>query len=243
MAVSDRPRFLFEPGRVRVGARGIGGIKQGSGPGRGGKPGRGHGQGALADFGQVVSAFGAISAARGQVVPSPPHVAGLTLIGTTFASGSSATIDVTGISGAFTDLVIAFKLRDASGGGANVGLTFNGDTGANYWWDNAVFGSTTSPGQIGAAAANIRFVQSLPSTVTAGAHVYGELVIFDYAQTGAMRTVLISAGGLYGTASAFHGMTIGTGTWTNTANAITQLTLTGIANFASSSYVRIYGRS
>lgn len=70
----DAPRILFEPGRVRVTGRGLGGIKVGGGKGGGGKGGgKGGGRAAgLSSLAQAVSAFGAIASAHTPSAAVPP---------------------------------------------------------------------------------------------------------------------------------------------------------------------------
>lgn len=108
----ERPRILFEPGRVRVTARGAGGIKigggspppsgggSGSGRGKGGGVGGGRGTGkgrggGLENVGSLVSAFGAVAAGKpgsgGGVVPPllPPAYRSA---GTSATTSAGATI-------------------------------------------------------------------------------------------------------------------------------------------------------
>lgn len=249
--MSERARFLFEPGRVRVGARGVGGITRGGGLGRGGVVGggraggaRGHGQGGgLTNFGQLVAALGAVAAARGQGVPSPPDVPGaLTLISTTTLA-APGTFDLTGIPQTYNDLLVVALLRSSAALASDFTLlTFNGDSGSNYAMQLLESTGTTTTSSTPIARANILFTHTAAASATAGYFSYMRIFVPGYA---------VSTWNKYAALLHYSGQGLATagyvqetaGMWQSTA-AINRLTIvpnTAPTTFVTGSQVRLYG--
>lgn len=247
--MEDRPRFLFEPGRVRVGARSVGGIKQGGGAGRGGGAGGGKGRGqgrgqgaAFADFGTLVSAFGAIASSRG-VVPSPPEVASLTLISSTTLV-ADGTFDVSGISGSYNDLLVVLIARSTVVANTdNPTVRFNNDSAANYNAQRLRAGNSTAltaDSTSGATGGGIR-AEIPAASATAGLFGYLELTIPGYASTAWTKQFFWQEAAAWLASAQFAGL--GGAIWNSTA-AITRIQISSgvVGNLLAGSQLRIYGR-
>jgi hypothetical protein len=120
----------------------------------------------------------------------------LTLLSTT-TLGADGVFDITGISGAYNDLLITAILSGAAAVASTTALlTFNGDAGSNYDFQHIQATGATVGGSQGIAGANIQFTYAVPAgsaTVNRFAHISVE--ILGYASTTWMKQVLCSYGG------------------------------------------------
>jgi hypothetical protein len=153
------------------------------------------------------------------------------------ASGSVASIDFTGISSAYTDLLLKYSLRaDADTGYAYV--QFNGDTASNYKWLRLV-GDTAASSALSASATFIQLAGSIDnSTYTASTFSNGELYIPNYAGS-TQKSISDDAVNETNATGAFRGLIAGL--WTGTA-AINRITLTSNSgNIVQYSTATLYG--
>jgi hypothetical protein len=149
---------------------------------------------------------------------------------------ATPSITFTGISGAYTDLVVVAANLVATSGNPNVGLTFNGDTASNY--------SATILEGTGSVARSVRKTSTTlivegdnvslggtnPSTI-----IYN---IMNYSNTTTYKTALLRNSEL---STTYPGTGATVGLWRSTA-AITSVTLTiGSGNFAVGSTFSLYG--
>ena len=135
-------------------------------------------------------------------------------IATTTLSSASSTITFSSISGSYTDLILVTELD--GGGGYDVAIRFNSDTGSNYsrtylsgTGSSAVSGRATSQSYINLSAYGWPNTSQRAVTIT---H------IFDYANTTTYKTVLSRSN------RASNGVDANVGLWRSTS-AITSLTI------------------
>lgn len=157
--------------------------------------------------------------------------------------GSSATVDVTGISATYAHLLVSIYARsDVAATVASVFMQFNGDAAANYDYQYISGSAAAVTAGEGFAVATGCFVGSFPAN-TAGANLFGtsEVFIPHYAgSTNNKQCVTINsckAGTTTGLLSAFL---LGS-SWRSNA-AINRLTLTlASGNFVAGTRVTVYG--
>lgn len=80
----------------------------------------------------------------------------------TVGSGGAANIEFTSIPATYTDLAIVCSARNASSGGIDMGMRFNGNTGTNYSY-RSVYGSGSSASS-GSASSETLFTRAGYST-------------------------------------------------------------------------------
>lgn len=171
---------------------------------------------------------------------------GLTLLDTTTLTSDATHIEVSGLSGAYTDLVIQATLRsDVSATNDSVQLNVGNstiDTGTNYHYASERMGTTEDATTASSAtkwqSANVL----IGDTAGAGYESMHRYEIFDYASTSRERWMSVNAFREDGSNRLFER---GNCRWANSANAIdvVRLTPTTGSNFKSGSEVRIWGRS
>ena len=148
-------------------------------------------------------------------------------IASTTATGSQNTITFSGISGSYTDIVLAVSSKLTSPGSATF-LTFNSDSGTNY--------SNTRILGDGSSATSQRRTNNNYIVIDAPNGEWSTLLfnVMNYSNTTTNKTCLIRAGSTTYTTAVV-------GLWRNTA-AITSITLTTDGgNFASGSILTLYG--
>ena len=154
-------------------------------------------------------------------------------ISTQTLGSAVASVTFSSISGAYTDLVLVCSIKQSTGG-ANVGMQFNNDTGANY--------SDTILTANGSGTASIRntgttYIQTYyygtPLSTTFSPDIIN---IMNYANTTTYKTVLVRSG------EAGGGLSLITSLWRSTA-AITEIDVNclGGQNFAIGSTFTLYG--
>jgi len=167
----------------------------------------------------------------------------LVLLSSSVLGADAADITITGLSGAYKDLVIVVRARgDAAGDYGYLGFRVGSgsiDTGTNYDWTRSVFGSG-SVINAGRGVASMDVLLHPANSATAGSFGHNEIVIFDYASTSKFR-ILTSLG--YMTGATDHYALRGGGAWRNTANAIDQVRVLPISgNLRAGSAMYVYGR-
>jgi hypothetical protein len=167
----------------------------------------------------------------------------LTLLSTTTLA-SAGTFDVSGISGAYNDLVLVLIARGvASANQDTLTINFNNDTGANYQrGDIRESGGTTPSGAELHSGTNIALVYVPAATAPANAFGVLEMRIYGYASTVWLKSFNFDLESLISGAAV--PITRGGGTWSSTS-AITRVQIAGTttANLAIGSQLRIYGRT
>ena len=154
----------------------------------------------------------------------------------TTITSATPSITFTGISGAYTDLVLVATNVVASASFPNIQLRFNGDTGANYGATTlegngtSVFGKRKTSVTLISDGDQVSLGGSTPSTF-----IYN---IMNYANTTTYKTVLLRAN--QSTGGTYDGVSAVVGTWRKTPEAITSLTLT-LGDFASGATFALYG--
>lgn len=151
--------------------------------------------------------------------------------------GSSVTsVTFSSIPGTYRDLILVSNVSGSSGGGIDVNLRFNGDSGGNYHRVN-MSGSGSSTGasvSTGVAQLQLSSFVALQTTAT-WVNVFQ---VFDYAQTNKHKSALwrTNEASTWGTEAM-------TGRWASTA-AITSIVLsTSFGDFTSGSTFSLYGVS
>jgi hypothetical protein len=144
-----------------------------------------------------------------------------------------ASVEFTGISSAYTDLVIVASNIVASASFPNIQLRFNSDTGTNYSFTQ-IYGNGTSAGSDRAPNYS-SIIIPFPDRYTTSAGYIQIANIQNYSNTTTYKTLLGRSG------NAGSGTSAAVGMWRNTA-AITSITITAVdANFASGSTFTLYG--
>lgn len=169
----------------------------------------------------------------------------LVLLSQTVLGSATSTITVTGISGAYKDLVIVWRVRSASSGGFNLNMRVGSgsiDTGNNYGYFTRYDG-TIGSGTTGGTAQGFIEVGSGPgSNSTAGWFGAGRAEILNYADTAKTKTVIYQ-NFQYSTEGTLS--RVGAGAWQNVSAALDQIRLydAGATNLDTGSALTIYGRS
>ncbi len=153
-----------------------------------------------------------------------------TPIATTTASGSTATITFSSISGTYTDLILVINGYMASGGYFDIQMG-NGsvDTGANYSYTR-LYGDGSSAGSN--RASNTSYIRASLSTSLNATSIIN---FQNYANSSVYRTVLLRYSSTNTEAAAV------VGTWRNSSSAINTISLVGAGNWNSSTTFTLYG--
>ena len=164
------------------------------------------------------------------------------LINEIVTSGSQATVSFSSISSAYRDLEIRVRARGtAAATNAFVLARFNGDTAANYDWEDLhAFGSTVSAVQ---AVADTSLFLSIIPAASAPANAAGviDTVIADYRGTTFYKALTSRSAVQIGTGGSTQGAYLTGGLW-RSASAINSITiLLGAGNFVNGSVVSLYG--
>jgi hypothetical protein len=177
---------------------------------------------------------------------SSSGTAALTLLSTTTLAVDGL-IDVSGINGAYNDLVLVAVIRSTVAGVVETpGMRFNNDSGANYdfIYNYVQAGTATPQSSSGAAQTYMPLGWALPgNTATAGRFGIFTVEIPGYAST-AWQKEMTSLGAGQGVTSNYTASLVGA-QWRSTA-AITRIQLAGntafTTNLLTGSQLRIYGR-
>jgi hypothetical protein len=161
-------------------------------------------------------------------MPTPTY----DLIASTTLAAASASVTFSSIPATYRDLILV--LNGESGSALEISYRFNGDTGSNYSWLNAMgFVGGTNTFSI----SENKIVAWLPNNLDANTRFDQITQIMDYSATDKHKTTLNRFGGR----SSSTGLTsMAAGRWANTA-AITSVVINGSANFAIGSTFNLYG--
>jgi hypothetical protein len=175
---------------------------------------------------------------------APASSGALTLLSTT-TRATDGTIDVSSISQAYSDLVIAAVVRGTDAGTTDtLKLVLNNDTASNYGSQRLQGTAATASATESNSAAFVSAGIMPAGGATAGFFMFIELTILGYTSTTWNKVVLIEYG--YGTAitTGARFRVSGMGLWASTA-AVNRITLSGFSTAAllTASTARIYGRS
>jgi hypothetical protein len=146
-------------------------------------------------------------------------------LATTTTSGSTATITLSSISGAYTDLILVGDGRN-NAGGSGWYIRFNGDTGSNYSWTDLEGDGSTAASYRGTSV-NLIYT-SYNNTSIGNSQSNQILQLNNYSNTTTYKTVLSRTNAA--TSNAFPGTNAGIGMWRNTA-AITSITITSSGSY------------
>lgn len=169
------------------------------------------------------------------------------LVSRTVLSASAATIDLSSIPTGYSILALYLELRsDVSALVDNVLIRMNGDTTAGNYYSLGVSAESTgvTVSENLGAVAGVRILNgAVGNTAPSGYRSNLEILLPNYLDTAAARHVTgegYAQGG--NSAGNLHSLTFG-GTWTNTANAINQLTILPVSgsNFLAGSAYELYG--
>lgn len=141
-------------------------------------------------------------------------------------TGADADLDFTSIPAHWSHLVLKVSGQNDGAGESNTRLRFNGDTGANYDWQQV-------QGVAAAASAGESIADSfinIGNTPAATAGYLGQMyvVIFDYASTTLHKGIIAVSGRKQGTASGNLTVRATVGWWRNAA-AINRITVSPAA--------------
>ena len=170
------------------------------------------------------------------------------LISETIISGTPSSVTLN-VPAGFRDMEVIVRARcdRASYNYDDFSLRFNGDTGSNYYWEQA---NATGPSNVTVAgydsngAATLIQPGSIPgANAPTGAILLLEMLIGDYADTNWHKSVRYSSFSPWNTTGGNQFAHIGGGRWASTA-AITSLTLfPRVSNFVNNGIISLYGRS
>ena len=168
-----------------------------------------------------------------------------TRIAQTVLSGTAASFDFTSIPATYEDLVIEVMGRgDTAAGFTQLNMTFNGDTGSNYDWQQSYTTGNTASGAQTVAGSSLLVATLAAANASAGAAGSSQIVIPNYARTTFRKTMQVEGLGVTAAdALGVYQTFIICGDWRSTA-AINRVTLTTTAgNLIAGSVVTLYGRS
>lgn len=159
----------------------------------------------------------------------------------TTLGASAASIDVTGISATYANLMMSIYARgDTASASTNTLMRFNGDTAANYDYQQ-LHGAGASATAVETFAATSSIVMVAPAN-TAGANLFGSAEVFipHYAGSTNNKQFVSIAASKFGTTTGLLFVDIFGGGWRSTA-AINQITLFPAAgNFVAGTRVTIH---
>jgi len=161
----------------------------------------------------------------------------------TVGAGGSSTIDFTGISSSFTDLLIVHALRSTSTAGPAVGasITFNGSSSG--YSERILYNNGSGGAASGSRSGSFLEWAGLINSGLSTANTFSnaQLYIPNYAITAAKQIAAESAQEGQTTTAGYWNHYVTTGYWSGTA-AINQVTFTSSAGiFAQYSSITIYG--
>jgi hypothetical protein len=169
---------------------------------------------------------------------------GLFLLSTTTLAADGI-VDVTGISQAYSDLVIVGVVRSTFAGGNDpLSLRMNGDNAGHYNYQLFYSGSTTVTAGASVLSTAIRLVEAIvASTGTVGRFTAFEAQLCGYSSTTWHKAAFCAWSSAQSDVAAVQLLGSDGGVWASTA-AISQVTLfpESGANLLSGSQVRVYGR-
>lgn len=161
------------------------------------------------------------------------------LIQTVNGTGSSGIIDFTSIPATYTHLQIRYTAKNTSAL-ANMNITFNNVTTANYARHNIVATGNAVSAAAATSANNISLLNAITASTTASMATAGVIDILDYVNTNKNKT-LRAFYGVVDTSSATSFLYHGSGFLISTS-AIDRITLTASANnYATMSRFSLYG--
>lgn len=190
--------------------------------------------------GSVLTADASQATGLKWAVPS----ASIALLSTT-TLGADGIIDVSGISGAYNDLIGVVQARSANAGSSIEAMVmrFNNDSGSTYGSDY-VRGNAGGASSTDFSGSSVMQIGRLPQ-VSATANWFGisEFTIVNYASTSKIKQVLTRAHGAPGVGSNVQEVISGGGWWNSTA-AITRIQIGAVnyTNLVSGAVLRLYGR-
>ena len=168
---------------------------------------------------------------------------GIVFLASSVLGSAAADITLTGLSGAYTDLIVVARFRSTNAG-AGLGLQMrvgNGsiDTGSNYAYSQRFEGWTSGNNQ-SASASTINAGTCPNSGATAGYFGGGRWEILDYASSTRTRSVIGTCVSVDG--SGILRNDVGA-LWLNHAAAIDQISIYASAgNLDTGSSIFVYGR-
>ena len=161
------------------------------------------------------------------------------LIQTANGTGSSGIIDFTSIPATYQHLQIRYTAKNTSAL-ANMNITFNGVTSANYARHQVSGTSNTLAAASATSANNISLLNAITASTIANTATGGVIDILDYATANKNR-VLRAMYGIVDTSSTTSFIYLASG-FLNATTAISSITLTASANnFATMSRFSLYG--
>jgi len=154
----------------------------------------------------------------------------------TVGSGGQSSISFTSIPSTYKHLQLRLMANDNGGGGGNMFIQFNGDTGNNYAW-HYLQGNGSTAGA-GAAATTGSFIVGKSGSTASGNGV-SVVDILDYQNTNKYKTSRSLNGTDYNNASGV--LFYSSGLWQNTA-AVSSFTITTTGgSFTQYSSFALYG--
>jgi hypothetical protein len=170
------------------------------------------------------------------VAPPQIYAGAMREIATVTTTGSQATVTFSGIEGTYRDLMLTIDGRSTGAvNSSRVRMQFNGDTAANYSytvenrfaWDNTLAGTYIEVGSVPGATTGANYRSTTNAWVR------------NYASAAAFRST-ISQSSIIDATTVVHVQSAGW--WENTANGITQITLSlAFGNWVDGSVISLYG--
>jgi hypothetical protein len=168
---------------------------------------------------------------------SPAAGGGMTLLSTT-AITAAATIEITGISQTYNQLIVVMSNAATVAVDNNAALQFNSDTGTNYTWGASELINNTTSGN--ANTSEIRWLQGATTTTNVN-NIISVMTITRYADTTPNKLVQINTTYIGGTSSARKALTVvGSYRGTSGISSIKYLSSGGL-NYTAQGNIYIYG--
>lgn len=165
------------------------------------------------------------------------------LISTQTVSGSStSTVSFTSIPGTYTDLRVVVRGRgDTSATNVGVNITFNSDTGTNYFYQRLGGANSAASAAAVASTTSLAGAELPAATATANLAGFANTRIYDY--KGTTFTKIAESFTSYPFSTSTTGQVLQAWfSWWNSTAAITRIDLTMAAgNFVAGSKISLYG--
>lgn len=165
------------------------------------------------------------------------------LIQEVVTSGSQASVTFSSISSSYRDLLIIVRGRGTNAStNVQARIQFNGDTGANYQFENTNWTSTVGSATQSTGQTFLQMASQLPgASATANYCGNASMRVFDYRGTTFYKSIFSEGGASLGTGASTQQVGLYGGIWSSTAAITSILVSLNAGNFVDNSVVSLYG--